>query len=849
MATRRSTRKRSRGRGRGRSHAPVTIEGRKRRSHAGQVIEFGPDGLVIRPHEVRRHRLVRAAHTYGWRMRRVIAPVYLMLLAWGFGWALHRGHNPFGTFVICGIVSGIILGISWRRWLTDTIARIYAAICLLVATLTLTLAAGLGVRGSPLGADVCLWVCTALPWWWKNRHIYAPNQDPDMSIEEEWAKYVACSGGPLPGSKLANRKTLPNGWEADVHLVRGKQTASRAIGLAEEVASALDQSMESVALERTKSGKANMLHVTFLRTNPLHDVQEWTGPTLNVETGVMIVGPYATGGWAEFRPFAPVGGGHAGGAMHSLISGCPGSGKSQFLSLLIIEYMRSGVITTWLLDPQEGQSIPELVDHVDWAALGVEEGMDMLRAAYKVVFARSKHMGRVLKLKAFSPTRAFPLLRLVIDEAHAVFSHPAYKAEAIKLVEDIAKLGRKTGVGIDLVTQVPSLSELGNSEVLRSMISSGTVVCFRTSGKMSDQLAFQGTLSVDPNRIPQEFENGTGSAGLMYLAGVHARESAARSFLIKNVAAKAAEAAPMAAPLDAFTIKAAGPIYARRRGSDGATADDLALETASAPVAEPPPLPASATVPSATVLLPGQANPDVQRADADESDAWRRLGKTPIDLVYEVLGGTVLPMSVGEVVLAADALARHYGRTEGYTPRLVAEALNQLADGLDDGRTIVRHSDRGPYSMPPDAVPPAAPAPATPAPAPAAPSPAPATPAAPVMAPATVVASPAAATASPAPAPAVGAADDDDAVAERVRAAKFIVISNFGSALMIARRMPCTNEHAEQILGQLEARGIVGAVNPENPNDPRDVLYRSEHLEAALKAAAGDPVVTTAGKS
>ena len=567
-----------------RRRPPSTVthgRGRGKRGDAGHVIEIGGDGTVkFRPGEIRKARAARIAHTYLWRMRRILWPLYIMLFLWLAGWVLYKGHAYRAACVLAPIAGVIALATAWRRWLHSTIARAYAAACTAVAVASLIIAVHSDPAGPGGGYDTLLWVGAATPWWWRNKYSAIAAAELDMSVEDEWDEYVAGTGCPWPGAKLASRIPVKNGWEANVVLVRGKQTATRCLGMAEEVASALDTGADSLAIERHPTGKANRLRITFLKVNPIHELQMWAGPTLDVETGVMRVGAYATGGYVEFRAWAPVGKGHAGGAKHSLISGATGSGKSQFMGLQILEYLLSGVCTVWLADPQNGQSLPDFNDYVDWAALSIEEIMEMLRAAFAVVTARSKWLGR-RKIKAFVPSRAMPMLRLVIDEAHAVFSDPTWGKEAVQLVEKICKMGRKTGVGVDMGTQVPSLAELGNSEVLRSQVSSGTVVVFRTSGRMTGHLAFQGTLAVDPSRIPQEFPNGQGSAGLMYVAGAQAREAPARSFFVEHLEERVPNAAMAAPPLDQLSVAAAGPSHPRVRGGDGATGDlsaeDLAL--------------------------------------------------------------------------------------------------------------------------------------------------------------------------------------------------------------------------------------------------------------------------------
>jgi hypothetical protein len=55
-----------------------------------------------------------------------------------------------------------------------------------------------------------------------------------------------------------------------------------------------------------------------------------------------------------------------------------------------------------------------------------------------------------------------------------------------------------------VVTQVPTLDQLGNSGVLREMLASSNVIVLRTGGPMSGQVALHGTLPVEPHKIPKQ---------------------------------------------------------------------------------------------------------------------------------------------------------------------------------------------------------------------------------------------------------------------------------------------------------------------------------------------------------
>jgi hypothetical protein len=204
------------------------------------------------------------------------------------------------------------------------------------------------------------------------------------------------------------------------------------------------------------------------------------------------------------------------GPWHDLIAGTTRAGKSRLLDqLLTTSRQAKGYMVDWVIDPQNGQSLPDWVDEVDWFAAGVDEGMKVLRAARALMYARNlvfagrehtDRRGRTKKgMKGFTPTLEYPQLNLTIDEAHAMLQIP----EAVTILAEMGKMGSKCGIKVRLVVHLPLLSELGGSSVLRDMVASGNVFVLRTASRITGQVAFQGALPVDPVMIPRRMPDGS----------------------------------------------------------------------------------------------------------------------------------------------------------------------------------------------------------------------------------------------------------------------------------------------------------------------------------------------------
>jgi DNA-binding transcriptional ArsR family regulator len=379
-------------------------------------------------------------------------------------------------------------------------------------------------------------LAAAVPWWWHHRIRPIPAEPPPGDWAEIWASRVAGADGALPGSHLTDHVPTDVGWTATVELPPGKATTTTAVTATERIASAYGRPLSSIVVEPTASGDASRARLMVLTTNPLEAVQPWPGPQLlDLLEGTAPIGVYPDGEQARFRFWR-----QGSGGVHSLTSGTTGSGKSIFIGMKLGYERHSGdLICSWVCDPQGGQSLPDWIDHVDFAARTAEEGAEMLRMGVAVMYARNDFLARVVWTDDrgrrrvgkgfFEPTPEMPLLRITIEEGHRVM----LIKEAVAYAEEIANMGRKCGVCLDFVTQVPLLSQLGNSTPLRAALAGGNVTVFRTADRLTGQvsgLAFDGDVAVDPYRLPRQFRDGSTTAGLGYTLGGSDRPAIMRAF-------------------------------------------------------------------------------------------------------------------------------------------------------------------------------------------------------------------------------------------------------------------------------------------------------------------------------
>lgn len=507
-----------------------------------------------------------------------------------------------------------------------------------------------------------LWLagCTlAAPWWWHHRIRCVPAATTTTPTETElWSERIAAPNGALPGSALTDIARQRGGWSATIQLVPGKHTTDDAVGKTAQITSAFDRSTGSVVVEPPADGSASRARLLVLDRNPLHQVQSWPGPqAFDTTRGLATVGMHADGTTAPYR-FYRLGS----GPVHDLIAGTTDSGKSRLLDQLLAAERHSGVVVSWVIDPQRGQSLPDWLDGVDWFAPSADEGLRMLRAARDVMYARNTHLaraswvdehGRERRGKAFfDPSPDMPLLSITIEEAHRLLA----VAEAKQIAEEMAIMSRKCGIKLRLVVQVPLLDQLGGSNTLRDMVASGNVVVLRTAGRMTGQVAFQGSLPVEPNKLPRQFPDGSSTAGLGFILGPSDRPATMRTYYVDDPYHWAITGAP--AELDVLSLNAAGQSYAPR-GERGELGDYGADEDRSHP----------------QLAIEASASQRVERGEPRQAGG----AKEAILAVLEERGET----QRGELIAAT-----------GYSPRAVTDACKALVD-----ERRVRKTDHGRYAL------------------------------------------------------------------------------------------------------------------------------------------------------
>ncbi|GAA2347070.1 hypothetical protein [Dactylosporangium salmoneum] len=363
--------------------------------------------------------------------------------------------------------------------------------------------------------------------------------DPvQLRAESTWATIIGCNGGPLAGTKLADFRRLPNcpirasertvlpNWTATVvaanpGTINMREQRPLLLG---RIAAAYGCTYADVSFTADESD----LGVAYLRVQPdnlLAEVKMWQGAgASDWKKGVSRIGRHDDGADIRYTWWTST------GAAHDLISGCTGSGKSELVAQLLLTSLHSdGLVLDWVGDPQGGQSYGLLKDAVDWFARDKTEITLMLLAALKEMLRRNDELAKN-NIKTWRPTKDMPLLAITLDEVQSYIDDPVI----LDLVEKLVGQGRKCGIKMRLITQVPAAYNLGGSTYIKEQLKAGQTLIFRAMTDIAGRSAVEGDCPIDPVQLPARWGKhtcnaGETTAGLMFVQGLNARDVYGRS--------------------------------------------------------------------------------------------------------------------------------------------------------------------------------------------------------------------------------------------------------------------------------------------------------------------------------
>ncbi|MGF7235311.1 MAG: hypothetical protein ACQSGP_10195, partial [Frankia sp.] len=578
------------------------------------------------------------------RLRRQVTPLVVVGGLWAAGAGLVRAPAAV-SWAVPGYVTVMVL--VWlvrgrQRTVPGSRERRRAR-----RHLYLVVAGGAGWLGTAPAGGVWGWRAAALwvggyalagPSWYRHRIPIPPIEGPPPPpaapepvadgdwVEEAWAEIVAPKDGSLPGSWLTGRGQIPTGATWDLQVQRGKQTTLSAVAAAPLIASALGLALDRVTIDRPTGGEMDRarLLITDRESNPLRQLHPYPGAgrALDPTTGRALIGVHADLDPAWWQVFDRE------GARRGLVIGSSNAGKSLLMELLGLSCMWSGRVLNWVIDGGDGDSLPRLSAHADWATADPTEALRILRAASALITIRGV-INKAWRRPKHPITPAAPMVNVIIDECHEVMKIP----EAAALAERLGRRGRKAGVGLTMGTQYPDADACGGV-ALRDALASSNLVALRLANNAVGGMV-PGLTQLDLTALPDV-------PGLGYTAGQQRRVAPFRGFYEGSAVIDELMAAAPPCVLEPAALQGLAAVggdyqgrHDRQRESDADLLDTLtdwdpdmvralaatspamaaALDHArTRPRRAPAPDPASRTTPTGTVLAAATALPDIPAA-------------------------------------------------------------------------------------------------------------------------------------------------------------------------------------------------------------------------------------------
>ncbi|WP_424890947.1 plasmid transfer protein TraB [Streptomyces sp. XH2] len=288
------------------------------------------------------------------------------------------------------LASVALTGVTW--WAgrsTSAQRRLHSAITVAAGTSWFTAAAIAGPAAGPLGG-LYFMGAPAVALSWNIRQVLRRNPD---------ATSAGGDGGLLEKVGLAKTQitrsdVAPNKATFDLQLPRGELTPDDVSKVAPLLASALDVPKTAIRVIPDPDS-ASRAQLTVVPLDLLKNTVPYPGPS---HPGGSIAAPVAVGIYEDgtvavlYFPGDPDA---ARNAMHLLIMGMTGSGKSEGGMTALAEVLSRRDAIVWASDPAKAeQTLGPLLPAIDWAALDMKSTKAMIEAIKAAIPARTAWLAK-----------------------------------------------------------------------------------------------------------------------------------------------------------------------------------------------------------------------------------------------------------------------------------------------------------------------------------------------------------------------------------------------------------------------------------------------------------------------
>jgi hypothetical protein len=467
--------------------------------------------------------------------------------------AAHASGSPYALAVVGAGTAAAGARVAWKhrkKARRRPRARRWAAVAWTGSTATAVAGSWAGMASAP-GQAVMLagGLAVAAPYLWHARQrpprpvLEDEGQVPALPVTDpriEAFRAQFCRSGPLKDAHLHAARPIPDGFSFEITLAEASTGTNRdVVTLIDRIAALYDVSADQVSVEYVAGRSERRARVSVLTVADAWEREDrWDGQsTYDPARGWIRLGRFADATDAHWLLHKP-GSGGAGG----VIAGVIGSGKTGSVHVIAAEAGQAKLCTEcgaagtcatcdmqrivclWMGDPQM-QPLGVwhgFADLLAWGPAACVQLIIMAHAAMRERAARfgsatwTDDRGRVNHGRgSFDPSPADPILYVIVDEWPLIIADPDLFKIVAPLAASVIKEGRKAGVVLVLLTQMPDLSQLGLREI-RELLKAFNVIAHRTDSLSKNMLGVQG----DPTKLAP------GVHGLGYLAGVDGRPAA-----------------------------------------------------------------------------------------------------------------------------------------------------------------------------------------------------------------------------------------------------------------------------------------------------------------------------------
>jgi hypothetical protein len=448
------------------------------------------------------------------RNRKQLLPHYITGVLVGLGAAIHTLAAEAHTTAMAALVTLAVTGLSGavahrllrkRQVLLQSWAH-WSALLGSAIALWMVIAVVVGVNWATFAAALGLDYAFGARWWAYHRHPVPSGpmgllEPAEPAIEAQvidesqlslyprrWRDNIGCPGGPLAGSQLIDGKVFEHGFEYVLKLARAKQDLDMVRSMMTKVATGLGHPAARLVVEDHEDFEdPALLRFRVVTVSPVAGDVYFRGPRF--VNGSIVLGPYVDGiGEALWRLYSED------SMWGGMVIGGTGSGKSRLIEVIALVALFTEMTYVIHVDGQDGASCPAL-----WRKAAERyrsDEVDYLLARLKAMQIH-RQRNRPEDDGGFTPSREYPGILVVVDEAHVVITRQNVDDWA-----NLARQARKVGIAIIMGDQDGSL-ETFLKAVLRGSLRAGNAAGLRTEERSHGQIVTNGKFNLhDLPKIP-----------------------------------------------------------------------------------------------------------------------------------------------------------------------------------------------------------------------------------------------------------------------------------------------------------------------------------------------------------